>query len=104
MKKTYKFENDNGIFISFLDYESEDDFSSFLAFLSAKMSIPRPLITVSPYSLIAEFEFRGAILDASYDTDAGCSLRIPPDSELSAEAVIGLCYGEGNLRPPQGVW
>ena len=30
MKKTYTFDNENGTFISFLDYEEEDDFETFL--------------------------------------------------------------------------
>lgn len=93
MKKTYIFSNENGVFISFLDYEGEDEFEMFLGFVCRKLGVPIPLTTASPYSPIAEFKYANTPLIASYNTDAGCYLHILPGSQLSAELVVEQCYG-----------
>ena len=94
MKKTYSFSNNNGIFVCFLDYEEEDDFEIFLPFVCMKLGVEVPSTILTPYSLMAEFDYDGNALIASYNSDAGCYLRIPPDSKLSADAITKLCYGD----------
>jgi hypothetical protein len=94
MKKTYTFSNENGTFICFLDYEEEDDFKTFLPFVCEKLGVAVPPTTVAPYSLIAELDYANSSLTASYNADAGCYLRISPESKLSAEAIIERCYGK----------
>lgn len=93
MKKTYTFDNQNGTFISFLDYEEEADFDAFLVFISGKLNVPIPETRQSPYSVIAEFGYCETLLTAAYGSDAGCYLRIPPESQLSAGEIIEKCYG-----------
>ncbi len=94
MKKTYSFKNENGTFVCFLDYEEEGDFETFLLFVCERLGVVEPLTTVTPYSLMAEFEYAGSELIASYNSDAGCYLRIPPGSTLPANTLIDQCYGE----------
>jgi hypothetical protein len=93
MKKTYTFDNQNGTFISFLDYEEEDDFEAFLAFVSDKLGVPVPEARLSPYSVFTELSYSGSILTAACGSDAGCYLRIPPESQLSADEIVEKCYG-----------
>jgi hypothetical protein len=95
MRKTYTFENENGTFISFLDYESEDDFETFLAFISGKLGVPIPETSLSPYSIFAELKYSETPLTAAYGSDAGCYLRIPPESQLCAREIVEKCYGSG---------
>lgn len=92
MDSTYVFANDNGTFVCFLDYEEEDDFDSFLSFVFAKLDVKQSSMVESPYSLLVEFAFRGTQLLATYSSDAGCHLRIPPGSELSAKEIVEQCY------------
>lgn len=99
MKKTYSFRNENGTFVCFLDYEEEDDFEMFLPFVCERLEVEVPLTTVTPYSLMAEFDYGGSSLVASYNADAGCYLRIPPNSNLSADAIIERCYGAKRAQP-----
>lgn len=94
MKDTYTFSNENGTFISFLDYEDEGDFPDFLSFFCKKLGLEVPSITETPYSLIAEFNYGGTDISASYGADAGCYVRIPPDAGLSARTIVEKCYGQ----------
>jgi hypothetical protein len=93
MKKTYTFANENGTFISFFDYEEEKDFEAFLAFVSRKLGIETPEINQSPYSIFAELQYVETSLTAAYGSDAGCYLRIPQQSQLSAGEIVEKCYG-----------
>lgn len=93
MEKTYTFGNENGTFIDFLDYEEEVDFEAFLAFISEKLEVPIPEARLSPYSVFAELRYSQTTLTAGYGSDAGCYLRIPPKSQLTAAEVIEKCYG-----------
>lgn len=99
MKKTYAFDNENGTFISFLDYEEEDDFEAFLAFVAGKLGVPIPETRRSPYSVIAELRYSETPLTAACGSDAGCYLCIPPESQLSAGEIIEKCYGIGMQDP-----
>lgn len=94
MKKTYSFKNENGTFVCFLDYEEEQSFEIFLPFICEKLGITVPNITVAPYSLIAEFNYADTSLIASYNSDAGCYLRIPSESNLSPDSITEICYGK----------
>lgn len=93
MKKNYIFNNENGTFISFLDYEEEEDFEAFLAFISSKLEVPIPETHLSPYSIFTELRYSETLLTAAYGHDAGCYLRIPSKSDLSAREIIEKCYG-----------
>jgi hypothetical protein len=94
MKKTYTFSNANGTFVCFLDYEDEGDFKDFLSFVCGKLDLDVPLISETPHSLVAEFEYGETSLSASYITDAGCHLHIPSDTEWLAGAIVEKCYGQ----------
>ena len=93
MKDTYTFSNENGTFVCFLHYENEEDFTEFLSFVCDKLRVDMPPITETPYSLIAVFEYSGVDLSATYETDAGCNVGIPPDTKVSAKTIVEKCYG-----------
>jgi hypothetical protein len=93
MKKIYTFTNANGTFVCFLDYEEEGDFADFLSLVCGKLELEMPQIAETPYSLVAEFDYGGARLSAAYSTDAGCHLRIPPNTKMSAQTIVEKCFG-----------
>lgn len=92
MKKTYTFGNDNGVFISFLDFEDEADLDAFIAFLGQQLDVSIPEPVQSPYSVFVEFAYGGTNLTASFVADAGCYLHIPLGSGVSAEEIVATCY------------
>lgn len=96
MRKIHTSSDKNGTCISFYDYEEEDNFDAFLAFVCGKLGVKVPPVIVC-YTLIAEFEYADTVLTAS--CNYGCYLRIPPESQLSAETIIEKCYGQ--LNPDQ---
>ena len=94
MKDTYTFSNENGTFVCFLSYENEEEFAEFLSFVCDKLGLKVPSITETPYALVAEFDYGGTVISASYGAEAGCYVRIPPDAGLSARNIIEKCYGQ----------
>lgn len=92
MKKTYSFKNMNGSFICFIDYDTEADFDTFLKFICGKLNITLPPVSISPYSVYANIKVDGNILTASYNSDAGCYLFIPTESDLSPEELLSKIY------------
>lgn len=94
MKKTYNFTNENGVFISFLDYEYEDNFDEFIKFIGRQLRVAIPEAAEGPYGRIVEFVYGGEPITASYTSDAGCFLRFPINGMISASDIVARCYGE----------
>ena len=94
MNKTFTTSNQNGTYISFLEYEYEEDFESFLTFLSSKLNFEASPVSRGPYSLLVEIVVDGSALTASYNTDADCYLYIPAGVKLTSDEIIKRCFGE----------
>lgn len=95
--KTVKLEKPNGIFVIFNDYEFEDDFSSFLDFLSKKLKVTLTKPTQYPYSLAVEIAQPEGEMTAMFHDDTGCCVRIAPGEQALALAdhIVHVCYGIG---------
>ena len=95
MEKFYKFENNNGIYVCFNEYQYEEDYPEFLELISKKMNIELPSSWQGPYSIYSEFEYAGHTFVAMFDGYTGCCLliRTAPDAGIIAEEIFKLFVG-----------
>ena len=96
-RKVFILKQENGTFVFFCDYKEEGDFDGFLAFVCEKMGVEVLSAYTDGPEPIAWVEYASTVLTAGWEDE--CFLRIPPESQLSAETIIEKCYGR--LNPDQ---
>ena len=90
MKKTYCFTNENGIFICFNQFESEDDFYEFIDFLKLRLGFSIENIKQSPYSITGDGNFNGTRITLMYDGFAGCCLRLELNQQALTDNLVDI--------------
>lgn len=90
--KTVQLNKPNGIFLIFNDYEYEEDFQEFLAFLTSKLDISLPQAVEHPYSDSAAIQVAGVDITAMFHGDTGCCLLIPIDNQSLTDRIVATCY------------
>jgi hypothetical protein len=94
MKTILSIKKPNGIFMIFNNYDKEDDFPSFLSFLTSHLGVKMPNIEQHPYSLTADIQMPDGILTAMFHDDTGCCVRLASNDETLANQIAIACYGE----------
>jgi len=100
MKITYKFNNDNGTYLCFGEFEYEEDFPRFLAGISERFNITEPEPRQGPYSVTADFVWLESNLIAMFHEDTGCCIVVPIDSSKVVEEIerlMGKAKGVGPI-------
>jgi len=91
--KMYSMNYSDGSLIWFVDYRREADFEDFLALLSAKLGVDIAAAGSAKSALRVDLPYLGAMLTASYRSDAGCYLHVPRSSAISATEIVVKCNG-----------
>lgn len=81
----------NGIFIVFVEYESEEVFSSFLEFIHQKLGADVTDVQQHPYSSSAKISFPFGAATAICQGEIGCAIRVDPSEDNIVKNIVDIC-------------
>ena len=92
MVKYYQFVNDNGIFICFNEFPTEEDFINFVKYLEEKLGTQIRETKKGPYSLLGEAFYKNNLINVMFHEDTGCCIRVDTKNEKLANEIRSLCF------------
>lgn len=91
--KIIKFQQENGIFLIFNDYENEDDFPEFLEMLKIKLGANVKNVEVIVYCIAAQIIINNVEIIGFFRDDLGCYLKLDVNEISFADEIIAKCGG-----------